>query len=43
VNVWVERLTMAIKVRDLNDDKLFKIAKLNGSRNLIRYQHIGLF
>ncbi len=29
VNVWVERLTMAIKVRDLNDDKLFKIAKLN--------------
>ncbi len=29
MNVWVERLTMAIKVRDLNDDKLFKIAKLN--------------
>jgi hypothetical protein len=29
VNDWVERLTMAAKVRDLNADKLFKIAKLN--------------
>jgi hypothetical protein len=29
VNDWVERLTMAIEVRDLNLDKLFKIAKLN--------------
>jgi hypothetical protein len=29
VNNWVERLTMATKVRDLNDDKLFKRAKLN--------------
>jgi hypothetical protein len=29
VNDWAERLTMAIEVRDLNDDKLFKIAKLN--------------
>jgi len=29
VNDWVERLTMATEVRDLNLDKLFKIAKLN--------------
>ncbi len=29
VNDWVERLTMAAEVRDLNADKLFKIAKLN--------------
>jgi len=30
VNDWVEHLTMATEVRDLlNDDKLFKIAKLN--------------
>jgi hypothetical protein len=29
VNNWGERLTMAAKVRDLNDDKLVKIAKLN--------------
>jgi hypothetical protein len=29
VNDWVERLTMAAKVRDLTADKLFKIAKLN--------------
>jgi hypothetical protein len=29
VNDWVERLTMAIEVRDLNDDKMFKITKLN--------------
>jgi hypothetical protein len=29
VNDWAERLTMAAEVRDLNDDKLFKIAKLN--------------
>jgi len=29
VNDWAERLTMAAKVRDLNVDKLFKIAKLN--------------
>ncbi len=29
VNDWVERLTMAVEARDLNGDKLFKIAKLN--------------
>jgi hypothetical protein len=29
VNDWVERLTMAAEVHDLNADKLFKIAKLN--------------
>jgi hypothetical protein len=29
INDWVERLTMAAEVRDLNADKLFKIAKLN--------------
>jgi len=29
VNDWVERLTMVAKVRDLNGNKLFKIAKLN--------------
>jgi hypothetical protein len=29
VNDWVERLTMAVEVRNLNADKLFKIAKLN--------------
>jgi hypothetical protein len=29
VNDWVERLTMAAEVRNLNADKLFKIAKLN--------------
>ncbi len=29
VNDWVERLTMATKVQDLNANKLFKIAKLN--------------
>ncbi len=29
VSDWAERLTMAAKVRDLNTDKLFKIAKLN--------------
>jgi hypothetical protein len=29
VNDWAERLTMAIEVRDLNGNKLFKIAKLN--------------
>jgi hypothetical protein len=29
VNDWAERLTMAAKVRDLNADKLFKIANLN--------------
>jgi hypothetical protein len=29
VNNWAERLTMAAEVRDLNDDKLFKITKLN--------------
>jgi hypothetical protein len=29
VNDWAEHLTMATKVRDLNDDKLFKIIKLN--------------
>jgi hypothetical protein len=29
VNNWVERLTMAAEVRNLNVDKLFKIAKLN--------------
>jgi hypothetical protein len=29
VSDWAERLTMAVKVWDLNADKLFKIAKLN--------------
>ncbi len=29
MNDWVEHLTMATEVKDLNDDKLFKIAKLN--------------
>jgi len=29
VNDWAERFTMAAEVRDLNADKLFKIAKLN--------------
>jgi hypothetical protein len=29
VNDWAERLDMATEVRDLNDNKLFKIAKLN--------------
>ncbi len=29
VNDWAERLSMAAEVRDLNVDKLFKIAKLN--------------
>jgi hypothetical protein len=29
VNNWAKRLTMAAEVRDLNGDKLFKIAKLN--------------
>jgi hypothetical protein len=29
VNVWAKHLTMATEVRDFNDDKLFKIAKLN--------------
>jgi hypothetical protein len=32
VNDWVERLIMAAKVRDLNANKLFKIAKLNLKR-----------
>jgi hypothetical protein len=29
VSDWAKRLTMAAEVRDLNVDKLFKIAKLN--------------
>jgi hypothetical protein len=29
VNDWAIRLTMAAEVRDLNDNKLFKIVKLN--------------
>jgi hypothetical protein len=29
VNEWAKRLTIAIEVRDLNADKLFKIVKLN--------------
>jgi len=29
VSDWAERLSMAAEVRDLNVDKLFKIAKLN--------------
>ncbi len=29
VSDWAERLTMAAEVRDLNADKIFKIAKLN--------------
>jgi hypothetical protein len=45
----VEHLTMAVKVKDFNDDKLFKIAKLNfaaklmsGSRSSIHHWQIGL-
>jgi hypothetical protein len=29
VNDWAKRLTMVVEVRDLNVDKLFKIAKLD--------------
>jgi hypothetical protein len=29
VSDWAKRLTMAVEVRDLNVDKLFKIAKFN--------------
>jgi len=29
VNDWAERLTMDVEVRDMNANKLFKIAKLN--------------
>jgi hypothetical protein len=29
VNDWAKQLTMAIEVKDLNVDKLFKITKLN--------------
>jgi len=29
INDWAERLTTAVEVRDLNDDNMFKIAKLN--------------
>ncbi len=29
INDWVERLTMAAEVWDLNANKLFKIVKLN--------------
>ncbi len=29
VNDWVECLIMVVEARDLNDDKLFKITKLN--------------
>jgi hypothetical protein len=29
VSDWAKRLTMGVEVRDLNADKLFKIAKLN--------------
>ncbi len=29
INDWAETLTMAAEVRDLNVNKLFKIAKLN--------------
>jgi hypothetical protein len=29
ISDWAERLTMAAEVQDLNEDKLFKIAKLN--------------
>jgi hypothetical protein len=36
VNDWVERLIMVAKVRDLNANKLFKIAKLNLKRELER-------
>ncbi len=53
MNDWAKHLTMATKVRDFNDDKLFKITKLNlrgqakewfnGSRNLIRHRQIGMF
>jgi hypothetical protein len=29
MNDWVEHLTMDVEVKNLNDDKLFKIVKLN--------------
>jgi hypothetical protein len=29
VNDWAKRLTMVAEVRDLNDDKMFKITILN--------------
>ncbi|CAN5967858.1 unnamed protein product [Sphagnum jensenii] len=35
VNDWVERLTMVAEVRDLNANKLFKIAKLNLRANFL--------
>jgi hypothetical protein len=49
VNDWAKCLTMAAKVRDLNNDKLFKIAKLNlhdrtkeWFKKLNPHQQIGL-
>jgi hypothetical protein len=29
INAWAERLTTAVEVKDLNDDNMFKITKLN--------------
>jgi hypothetical protein len=29
VNDWVQHLPMAVEVKDLNDDKLFQMTKLN--------------
>jgi len=29
VNDWAKHMTMVIEVKDFNDDKLFKITKLN--------------
>jgi hypothetical protein len=53
VNEGAKHLTMVAEVKDFNDDKLFKITKLNlcdqakewfnGSRNLIHHRHIGMF
>jgi hypothetical protein len=43
VSDWAERLTMAAEVRDLNADKLFKIAKLTKLRLLVKlYKHKAL-
>jgi hypothetical protein len=36
VSDWAKRLTMAVKVRNLNADKLFKIAKLNLSQGMVQ-------
>jgi hypothetical protein len=36
VNDWAEKLIMAVKVRDLNVDKFFKIAKLNSNQGMVQ-------